>query len=145
MAQGKFINHVVPLQVEELENEEVAPPPAKKRKVVGVALFLGLDNSEPASDTGEDLRQTEVDKYMSLPQQKAVLASGVEASPLEWWAGHASVLPHLSKMARQFLAMPASSAGPERLFHAAGRLHDDLKKSTKDTTMEHVLNVYANT
>ena len=36
-------------------------------------------------------------------------------------------LPYLAKMARQFLSMPASSAGLERLFHTAGRMHDDLK------------------
>ncbi len=39
--------------------------------------------------------------------------------------------------------MHASSARPKRLFHATGRLHDDLKKPTNDTTMEHLLNVYA--
>ena len=97
---------------------------------------------EEAVDKG---RITEVDKYLALPQMRALLASGAEANPLDWWAGHEPTLPHLAKMARQFLALPASSAGPERLFHAAGRLHDDQKKSTKDTTIEHILNVYANT
>ena len=110
-------------------------------------MFLDMDclDTEPAEEQAVPAVITEVDKYLALPQMRALSPSGVEANPLEWWAGHESVIPHLAKMARQFLALPASSAGPERLFHAAGRMHDDLKKSTKDTTMEHVLNVYANT
>ena len=32
---------------------------------------------------------------------------------------------------------PASSAGVERVFSAAGKMHDDLKKSAKDDTLEH--------
>ncbi len=55
------------------------------------------------------------------------------------------MLPHMSKMAKEFLDMSASSVGLEWLFHAARRMHDDLKKSTKDTTMEPILDVYANT
>ena len=88
---------------------------------------------------------TEVDRYLALPQQRAMLPSGVEASPLEWWKGNCVGMPHLAKMARQFLALPASSAGPERLFSASGRMHNDLKKATTDETIEHAMNVYANT
>jgi hypothetical protein len=96
---------------------------------------------------GEDTAPpiSEIDKYLALPQQRALLPCGQEACPLEWWRGYANTLPHLAKMARQFLALPASSAGPERIFHAAGRMHDDMKKRTLDTTLEHTLNVYANT
>ena len=31
----------------------------------------------------------------------------------------------------------ASSAGVERVFSAAGKMHGDLSKSAKDTTLEH--------
>ena len=33
----------------------------------------------------------------------------------------------------------ASSAGVERVFSAAGKMHDDLRKSAKDDTLEHSL------
>ena len=52
--------------------------------------------------------------------------------------------PNLSKMARQFLAAPASSAAAERLLSAAGKLHDDLKKSTSEDTLEDMLTVAKN-
>ena len=33
-------------------------------------------------------------------------------------------------------ALPASSAGVERVFSAAGKMHDDLRKAVKDETLE---------
>ena len=45
-------------------------------------------------------------------------------------------------MAKQYLAAPFSSAGVERVFSAAGKMHDDLRKSEKDSTLEHSLFAY---
>ena len=42
-------------------------------------------------------------------------------------------------MAKQYLAAPFSSAGVERVFSAAGNMHDDLRKSENDSTLEHSL------
>ena len=47
-------------------------------------------------------------------------------------------------MARQFLGRPASSAGVERMFSKAGKLHDDAKKSQDDTTLQFALFAAAN-
>ena len=43
------------------------------------------------------------------------------------------------------LLRPATSAGVERVFSAAGKMHTDLKKSAKDTTLEHSLFAAFNT
>ena len=51
----------------------------------------------------------------------------------------ASTVPALAKMVKQYFAAPASSAGVERVFSAAGKMHSDLQKSAKDTTLEHSL------
>ena len=48
-------------------------------------------------------------------------------------------LPRLAKMVKQYFAAPASSAGVERFFSATGKMHTDLKKSAKHTTLEHSL------
>ena len=48
-------------------------------------------------------------------------------------------------MAKQYLAPPFSSAGVERVFSAAGKMHDDLRKSEKDNTLEHSLFAAFNT
>ena len=47
-------------------------------------------------------------------------------------------------MARHFLGRPATSAGVERMFSKAGKLHDDLKKGQQDDTLEHSLFAAAN-
>ena len=51
----------------------------------------------------------------------------------------------VAKPAAQYLAAPASSAGVERVFYAAGKMHSDLQKSAKDSTLEHSLFAAFNT
>ena len=58
---------------------------------------------------------------------------------LDWWKEKEKIWPKLAKMAKQYLAQPASSAGPERVFSAAGKMHGDLQKANKDSTLEHSL------
>ena len=53
--------------------------------------------------------------------------------------------PALSKMAKQYLAAPASSAGVERIFSAAGKMHSDLRKSMSDDSLKHSLFAAFNT
>ena len=53
-------------------------------------------------------------------------------------------LPHLARMARQWLGAPATSAGVERLFSKAGSMHHDLKGSMEDGSLEHSLIATAN-
>ncbi len=47
-------------------------------------------------------------------------------------------------MDRQFLAAPASSALAKRLFFAAGKMNDDLKKSTTEEILEDMLTISKN-
>jgi len=63
---------------------------------------------------------------------------------LLWWRDDSPSFPHLAKMAGRFLAVPASLACLERLFSSAGKMHDDLKKSTSEGTMESQLIVCLN-
>ena len=58
-----------------------------------------------------------------------------------WWTGrpHLEKNANLTRMARQFLACPATEAGVERLFSKAGKCHDGSKKSTKETTIQSIL------
>ena len=64
---------------------------------------------------------------------------------LKWWSGREGKWPALAKMVKQYFAAPASSAGVERVFSAAGNMHGDLKKSSKDSTLEHSLFAVFNT
>eukprot|EP00873_Tetraselmis_striata_P035007 jgi/Tetstr1/455271/TSEL_042109.t1 len=96
--------------------------------VAGVILLMRTfeqhdDNAPPAhSHCAEALaaRIKEVEDYLKLPQ----------VSP--------------SMMMEQTLIRWLASAGVERLFSAAGRMHNDFKKSTSDTIVEHSLLLYKN-
>ena len=128
-------------------------PVVKKRKreqTSGFTAFMSLVDSQLAGAESESesehepqqplLPSAEVQKYLAMPQLP-FQRHGRDTNPLEWWKMHEHELPHLAKMARQFLAMPASSAGPERLFSAAGKMHDGLKKNTKAQTLGMMLEV----
>ena len=100
----------------------------------------------PATSSHNDL-----EKYLALPA-----ISNMNLDLLAWWkardynmpeylaSGRHEGLPTLAKMAMQHLGRPASSAGVERMFSKAGRLHDDLKASQLDDTLEHALLAVAN-
>ena len=64
---------------------------------------------------------------------------------LEYWFNKRNQWPELTKMARQFLGSPATSAGVERVFSAAGKRHDDLKKKTIEKTIQECLMAAFNT
>ena len=42
---------------------------------------------------------------------------------LAWWKAKETKWPALAKMVKQYFAAPASSAGVERVFSAAGKMH----------------------
>ena len=82
-------------------------------------------------------------KYTALPVE-----ANLDLDVLAWWkardhnkpadpaSGRPAGLPHLAKMAAQFLGRPATSAGVERMFSKAGKLHDDMKKGQQDEARE---------
>ena len=63
---------------------------------------------DPSSVNGE----TELNAYMRVQQVAK------DTDPLTWWKQHQQEFPRLARMTRQYLAVPASSSSPERLFGA---------------------------
>ena len=103
--------------------------------------------------TAEDAAMMDdLEKYLALPVE-----DNLDLDVLSWWkardhdkaadpaSGRPAGLPDLAKMAAQYLGRPASSAGVERMFSKAGKLHDDLKQKQTDDTLEHSLFAAANT
>eukprot|EP00873_Tetraselmis_striata_P044475 jgi/Tetstr1/464739/TSEL_009486.t1 len=113
--------------------------PASKRTAFNAAPVKKAKLSEVLAT-----KMKEVEEYLKLPQVNPINDDGTDFDLLAWWKARQTIFPHLSKMARQFPAFPATSAGVERLFSATGRMHNDFKKSTSETTLEHALIVYKN-
>ena len=78
----------------------------------------------------------DVNLYSHMPQISFQDLAGNDQDILKLWRDNSSQFPNLAKIARQFLVAPASSASAKRLFSSAGKMQDDLKKSTSEETME---------
>jgi hypothetical protein len=64
--------------------------------------------------------------------------------PMQWWAKNASVFPLLSRVARRYLAIPATSTEPERIWSAAGRLCSDARSRLASDSVEKQLFLHHN-
>jgi hypothetical protein len=114
---------------------EVAAGRAVLTKVVKRSIFDEEDSSADEGDDQEEQElhgaQSELGRYLALPVVK-----GSKGEPLTWWKANGAKFPTLALMARSFLAVPASTAGLERMFSTAGRLHNDLKKRATENTIQ---------
>ena len=68
-----------------------------------------------------------------------------EKNLLSYWYDRRLIWPNLSRMVRQFLGIPATTGGLERLFSKAGKQHDSQKKSTLEESLNDSLRAAINT
>jgi hypothetical protein len=88
---------------------------------------VSISNEESSTSITVDVDSKEVELYISMPQMMDFnLLRDDEVYDL--WRTHKSMFPNLDRMARQFLALPASSAGVERLFNKSGETRGDKRK-----------------
>ncbi len=101
-----------------------------------------LSNADASNSSSLEVNAKEAELYISMPQVDFSALRDDEV--LEWWKSHQSMFPYLSRMARQFLALPASSAGVERLFSRSGETHGDKRKRLKEETLASLMYVNKN-
>ena len=85
-----------------------------------------------AAPTDVPAPKSELERYLALECP----AEGKSLNLLLWWKGKEKDFPNLARMARQFLAHPATSASVERMFSLVGRMFGDLQKAVKETTFQ---------
>ena len=107
--------------------EAQVPKPSVLDDLLGVSS-TSMD-VDPSSVNGE----TELNAYMRVQQ----VAN--DTDPLMWWKQHQQEFPRLSRMVRQYLSVPTSSASPERLFSSVGLVKSDLWGSLLDSTLIDVM------
>jgi hypothetical protein len=69
-----------------------------------------------------NIRNYQLPKLKELDQFLKITTNYIDTDPFEWWRVNQSRYPITSKIARQFLSIPASSAPCERLFSEAGSI-----------------------
>ncbi|EPZ36066.1 HAT dimerization domain-containing protein [Rozella allomycis CSF55] len=74
--------------------------------------------------------QSELDEYLNQPTVDATI------QPLNWWKSNELMFPTLSKMAKDYLAIPGTSASSERLFSSGRQLITDFRCSLSPATIQ---------
>ena len=91
-------------------------PPTKKKKLPPPAEPMSVDPLFGPEDKCDTSIPTEVKRYFADP------AVSRNEDPLLWWRKNESRFPHIARLARLFLAVPATSTPSERVFSAAGNI-----------------------
>ena len=95
------------------------------------------DNAEATlNDTDGDLGRSQIQDELEMYLQTKDAPKQTEI--LGWWK-EKTIWPKLQLMARQYLAVPATSAGVERLFSKATLVYDDLAQAMKEETLGYAL------
>jgi len=99
-----------------------------------------LLQATPAFKTQADRPNlSEVDEYLQLK-----LGREPVQDVLQWWRAKTDKFPHLSILARQVFAIPASSAASERNFSSAGRVFDKRRTNLSSKTLDDILFLNSN-
>ena len=120
--------------------QNVNPPTAKKTRL---ARDDFLNDDEEADEEEEEImveESSKVDQYLLLPQ----LSEGMSFDLLAWWKKNSKIWANSAKIAIQYFALPATSAGLERLYSKGGQMHSSLMKSAKEQTLEMMLYINKN-
>ncbi len=83
-----------------------------------------------------DEQTSSADELQALCDSNEKLSGCTSAEVLAWWKANSRKYPNLSKMVKDFLAVPATSASSERLFSSGKHLISDTRCSLGPTTIE---------
>ena len=105
------------------EAEEAEPAVKRPRGDTGEHVLLEFlkDVVQPDSDGHEDISakekaHIEVSKYMYIGED------ATSDNPLTWWSRNSTRFPKVSRLAKKYLCLPATSVPSERAFSTAGHI-----------------------
>lgn len=98
-------------------------------------MGLGIDMSKFGSkrartETSSSATDDEIKRYEAFP----AVSDNIDA--LQWWKSMSLQFPGLAKVAREYLAIPGSSASSERAFSAGGNMVTKKRASLATETVQ---------
>ena len=87
------------------------------------AILAAIPRENPARKNlslGEQFSK-EISMYLEQSCEEST------SDPLLWWKTHETAFPHLAKLARKYLCVPATSVLSERVFSKGGNIVDPLR------------------
>ncbi|XP_025753343.1 zinc finger BED domain-containing protein 1-like [Oreochromis niloticus] len=112
------------------ESTEPQPSTSSEEKKRKRSLGRFFKESETLSSTAptvspEQAIEAELSSYSVCPVQDS------EENPLDWWRKHQVNFPTLSKVAKKYLCIPATSSPSERVFSSGGNIVTCLRSCLK--------------
>jgi hypothetical protein len=77
-------------------------------------------DSAPSGLSDSERRDKVIDSELKGYRDAPILDA--RADPFQWWSANQVRYPHVAMVAKQFLSIPGTSAGSERVFSIAGRV-----------------------
>ncbi|XP_057210029.1 E3 SUMO-protein ligase ZBED1-like [Triplophysa rosa] len=116
----------------EEEEEDAEAGCAPKKKMTLGSYFKTTEQALPPNNQ-EPSVTCELQSYL----QSCNLDS--EGDPLKWWNEHEKIYPRLSKVAKKYLCIPATSSPSERAFSTGGNLVTCLRSSLKPDQVDRLV------
>ena len=99
--------------------------PPRKRSALSRILDDEPEHAVSVQTTIAEKVNNEFDIYMQMP------VANTDQSPLDWWKKEELQFPLLSKLARNYLCICATSVASEQVFSAAGYINSNLRSCLK--------------
>ena len=106
-------------------------PPSKAEEPK--SLFRHLKSAESYAQVVRSEENDEIKRYLGGRVE------GLDEDPLKFWSLNATMFPTLSKLARIYLGIPASSGSVERMFSISGALQRSRRARLSWVTIEKIL------
>ena len=111
------VAELLPERADSLETAQ-STDAVPKKKQSAMAFLLASDTQENAGQHEE-----EIERYLREPSLKE------EENCLQWWSRNVHNYPALSKVAKRYLCIPATSVPAERVFSTAGMIINEKRSS----------------
>ena len=106
----------------ETETEAMIPTPETNETSYWQEWDVDIDKEQSQVSNPSEL---ELQYYVKMPNLHRT------SNPLMWWDAQSHALPEMSKLARQYLSIPATSVPSERIFSKAGEIISKRRSSLK--------------
>jgi hypothetical protein len=122
--------YVQPTQGEEKDTDE------QVKSLDDLDELLGMSTTSVDFDVASVEGDGQLQAYMQVQQVPN------DTDPLMWWKQYQEEFPDLSRMAGQYLAVPATSSSPERFFSRVGLVQTDLRGRRLDTLTDTPIHIH---
>ncbi|XP_051780341.1 E3 SUMO-protein ligase ZBED1-like [Erpetoichthys calabaricus] len=117
---------------QETSEEDAEAGCAPKKKMTLGSYFKTAEQALPPNNQKSSVA-CELENYL----QSSYLDS--EGDPLKWWKEHEKIYPRLSKVAKKYLCIPATSSPSERAFSSGGNVVTCLRSSLKPDQVDRLV------